>query len=243
MEEKTDFKNQRKKQQKPAKPTVKPKGLPIANLAQKEYADIAGLDQEFKDCYGEIDEASDIIFFGDSSNGKTNAVADFIDKLIDAFHCKCNYISYEEGHGKTMKKTLIEDKRLFYKHGPCLTLYEDFTFEQLDYYMYQQRSAKIWVFDSIQASGLTYEQIKILKRKYVQGNKKKIFVFISWAEGKLPQGQVARSVRFYANIKVRVEGFIAFIRSRYGSKKNHVIWHEGAKGYWDKKFAKALKKK
>ena len=227
----------------PQKPTSKPKGLPIQQLAKKQYADVVGIDQDFLDCYGNIDSAFDIIFFGDSSNGKTTAVAGFIEKLITLFNCKCNYISYEEGHGKTMKMLLIEQYKLFEKHGNCLTLYENFTYEQLDYYIYQQRSAKIWVFDSIQASGLTYEEIKALKSKYVMGKAKKIFVFISWADGKLPSGAVAKSVRYYANIKVRVEGFIQFIRSRYGSKKNFTGYPEGAKTYWGKAYNKMMLKK
>lgn len=242
MEEKTVTKN-RKKIEKPVKPASKPKGLTINKLAKKKYENIEGLDDEFKDCYGDIDSAFDVIFYGDSSNGKTNAVAQFVDKMISVFNTKCNYISYEEGHGKTMWKVLIEQHHLHEKYPNSLTLYENFTYQQLDYYLHQQRSAKIWVFDSIQASGLTWEEIKELKAKYVMGKSKKIFVYISWADGKLPAGAVAKSVRYYANIKVRVEGFICFIRSRYGSKKNFVSYENGAKNYWGKAFKKMITQK
>jgi hypothetical protein len=243
MEEILKIKKQRKIAQKPVKPASKPKGLPIQQLATKQYADIQGLDEEFIECYGEIDSAFDAIFFGDSSNGKTNAVAQFIEKMIQIFNCKCNYISYEEGHGKTMRQVLIDQHKLNEKHGNCLTLYESFTYEQLDYYLHQRFSAKIWVFDSVQASNLTWEQMKELKRKYVMGKSKKIFVYISWADGKLPAGALAKSLRYYANIKVRVEGFICFIRSRYGTKKNFVSYETGAKSYWGKAFKKMLTKK
>lgn len=228
---------------KPPKP-AKPKGISLQQLENKKYADLDTLSAEFKDCYGDIDAAFDIIFFGDSSNGKTNAVAAFIDDCFKIFPgAKCNYISYEEGHGKTMKELLIKRFNLREKHGNCLTLFEDYSYEQLNYYIGRPQSAKIWVFDSIQASGLTYDQIASLKRKYVMGKAKKIFIFISWADGKYPSGAVAKSVRYYANIKVRVEGFIAFIRSRYGTKKNYVVWEAGAKGYWEKQFKKMLTKK
>ncbi len=243
MDELTETKNRKKIVLKPVKPASKPKGLPIQQLAKKQFAEIHGLDEHFKQCYGEIDTAFDIIFFGDSSNGKTNAVAQFIATMIGVFNCKCNYISYEEGHGKTMQQVLIDQHKLHEKHGNCLTLYENFTYQQLDYYIHQQRSAKIWVFDSIQASGLTWDEIKELKHKYVMGKGKKIFVFISWVDGKLPAGAVAKSVRYYSNIKVRVEGFICFIRSRYGSKKNFVSYDVGAKSYWGKAYNKMLTKK
>lgn len=243
MEQTEEFKKPRKKREKPPKPATKPKGLPIQQLAKKVFANIDGLDEEFKECFGNIDEAFDIIFFGDSSNGKTNAVAQFIGKMITFFKCKCNYISYEEGHGKTMRQVLIDQHNLLEKHGNCLTLYENFSYEELDYYIHKRGSAKIWVFDSIQASGLTWEEIRDLKNKYVKGNGKKIFVFISWVDGKLPSGAVAKSVRYYANIKVRVEGFICFIKSRYGTKKNFVSYETGAKSYWGKAFTKMLTKK
>jgi hypothetical protein len=244
MEAITETKKRKKTEKpQPLKPASKPKGLALNQLAKKKYADIDGLDAEFKECYGDIDEAFDIIFFGDSSNGKTNAVAQFVEKMINTFNCKCSYISYEEGHGKTMRQVLIDQHNLHEKHGNCLTLYENFTFEQLDYYINKQRSPKIWVFDSIQASGLSWEQFKVLKARYVMGKAKKIFVYISWADGKLPSGAIAKSVRYYANIKVRVEGFICFIRSRYGSKKNFVSYPDGAKTYWGKHFKKMLTKK
>ncbi|HMO62227.1 MAG TPA: hypothetical protein PKC39_08270 [Ferruginibacter sp.] len=232
--------NQLPKKPKPAKP----KGLPIQQLATKQYADIKTLTPEFKACFGDIDEAFDIIFFGDSSNGKTNAVAAFIDQLLSIFPgAKCNYISYEEGHGKTMRELLVHRFKLNEKHGNCLTLYENYSYEQLQYYIGRKQTAKIWVFDSIQASGLSYDDIAALKKKYVMGKAKKIFIFISWADGKLPAGATAKAVRYYANIKVRVEGFIGFIRSRYGTQKNYVVWEEGAKQYWLKRFKKMLIKK
>ena len=228
---------------KPPKPP-KPKGLALQQLANKQFSSIESLTPDFISYYGEIDEALDIIFFGDSSNGKTYAVAALVENLVAIFKCKCNYISYEEGHGKTMQNLLIDQYKLLEKHGNCLTLYEDFTYEQLDYYIQRKQSAKIWVFDSLQASNLTFEQMELLKHKYVMGKAKKIFIYISWAEGKLPQGAVARSVRYMANIKIRVEGFIAFIRSRYpNNKRNYVIWEEGAKLYWMKQYKKMLTKK
>ncbi len=243
MSEELVFKNRRKIAEKPEKPAQKPKGLAINQLAKKKYADIQGLDADFIECFGEIDQAFDIIFFGDSSNGKTNAVAQFVEKMICTFKCKCNYISYEEGHGKTMQNVLINQHQLNEKYGNCLTLYENYTYQQLDYYLHQRKSAKIWVFDSLQASGLSFEQLALLKSKYVMGKGKKIFVYISWAEGKLPQGAAARSIRYHANIKVRVEGFIGFVRSRYGTKKNFISYEAGAKSYWGKAFKKMITKK
>ena len=245
MEETIVVKKAKRIAEKPIKPAQKPKGLPINQLAKKKYAEVSGLDAEFIECFGDIDASFDMILFGDSSNGKTNGTAQILEALIVAFKCKCNYISYEEGTGKTMFKVLIEEHKLHEKHGNCLTLYEDFSYEQLNYYMHQQRSAKIWVIDSLQASGLTFEQVEQLKKRYVlgKGGNKKILIFISWADGKLPSGAVAKSVRYYANIKVRVEGFIFFIRSRYGSKKNFVSYEAGAKTYWGKAFKKMIVKK
>ena len=51
----------------------------------------------------------------------------------------------------------------------------------------------------------------------------------------------AVDVEVDVDIKVRVEGFVAFVRSRYGGNKPFVIWEEGAKKYWGRKYRFIIK--
>ena len=75
---------------------------------------------------------------------------------------------------------------------------------------------------------MTYNDYKKLKEQF----RKKLFVFISHADGKDPAGRSAKSVRYDCNCKIRVEGYRAMIVSRYGGGKPIDIWAEGAARYW-----------
>lgn len=230
----------RLKKPAPAKPKTKPKKTPIHQLAKKKFFDASGITQRLIDCFGNIDDAFSMVIFGDSGNGKTTGAGMLIDDCIASFNCKVAYISYEEGAGKSMQQVLVHDLKLNEKYGNCLDLYEHMNFEQLDYYMGRRKSPKIWVLDSIQASALTKEQIQYLMKKYTTGKGKKILIMISWVEGKLPQGAEAKAARYMAMVKVRVEGFIGFIKGRFRGKQNFIIWEKGAKDYWGKQFNKMV---
>lgn len=224
----------------PPKPKEKPKKTPIKQLAQKKFFDAGNITQRLRDCFGNIDETFSMVLFGDSSNGKTTCAGMIIDDLITSFKCKVAYISYEEGAAKSMQQVLVHDLKLLEKHGNCMDVYDHMTFEQLDYYMSRRKSQKVWVIDSIQASNLTWDEINHLMKKYTTGKGKKILIFISWVDGKVPSGAVAKSARYMAMVKVRVEGFIGFIKGRFRGKQNFIIWEKGAKDYWKKQYTKMV---
>ena len=60
------------------------------------------------------------------------------------------------------------------------------------------------------------------------------FIFTSHASGKYPEGRTANAIRYHANVKIRIEGFRAFVQSRYGGDKErfYEIYQEGAQRYW-----------
>lgn len=213
-----------------------PKKIALKQLAQKRYSLVENLAPEFTDSLGQIEDAFDMLIHGASGNGKTNFTIQLIKALVKALNCRCEYVSFEEGQGKTMQDALVHRHRLLDELGNNLVLVEHYTFGELVKEMNKRRSAKIFVIDSLQASHFTAEQCAELKHRFVLSKKRKIIIYISWSEGKTPAGATARSVEYYANIKVRVEGLIAFIRSRYGGNKNYVIWEEGAKKYWGTKM-------
>lgn len=217
------------------------KKIGLKQLAQKKYITIDGLDEALKASLGDLEDAFDMIIYGASGNGKSNFTAKIIIALCKALKCRCEYVAYEEGHGKTVQDTMIQRHNMLDELGNALVLVDHYTFDELSKSMAKKKSAKIWVIDSLQDSRLTTEQVAELKQKYVLSRKRKILIFISWSEGKSPLGSTAKAVEYRANIKVRVEGLIAFIKSRYGGNKNYVIWEEGAKKYWkSKEFKKHL---
>jgi predicted ATP-dependent serine protease len=212
------------------------KTIGLKQLAQKTYTLVPNLPQEFTDSFGTIEDAFDMLIHGASGNGKSNGTILILKQLLTALKCKAEYVTYEEGHGKTVQDLMIHRHKLLDDLGNVVQITDHLTFDELKSRIGKRKSAKLWVIDSIQAAQLTAEQCAELKRLFVLSKKRKIIIYISWSEGKFPQGACAKSVEYYANIKVRVEGLIAFIRSRYGGNKNFIIYPDGAKKYWGLKL-------
>ena len=85
---------------------------------------------------------------------------------------------------------------------------------------------KIIVIDSIQYSGMSYSEYKELRNEF----RDVLFILISHAEGRNPADRRASSIRYDASVKIYVEGYKAFITSRYrnGDIKEYAIWKEQA---------------
>jgi predicted ATP-dependent serine protease len=167
------------------------KTIGLKQLAQKQYT-LVDLDEQFKNFIGEIEDAFDAIAHGMSGNGKSNLIAQLLIELIKKLNCKAEYVAYEEGHAKTMQNLLIIRYKMLELLGNVLQVTDHYTYEQLKARMARRKSAKIFVIDSIQAAKFTAEQCAELKRLFVFSRKKKIIIYVSWAEGKTPQGAVAK---------------------------------------------------
>ena len=101
--------------------------------------------------------------------------------------------------------------------------------EELNIRLHRQKSPDIVVIDSFQYTMMNFKQYK----EFREANRKKLLIFISHADGKLPAGRSARSVMFNADLKIYVEGYRAFSKGRYiGPRKYFDVWPEEAKRYW-----------
>lgn len=227
-------KTENEKPNRKAAPKSKNSGRKIGlkQLSQKTYSEVPNLPQEIMQSFGDIEDAFDCIIYGNSGNGKTNFIVAVLKDFIKALKAKCLYISYEEGHTKTLQKTMIQRHDMLNQVGNMLEILDHATYDELVARMSKRKSAKIWVIDSLQASHFTEEQCAYIKQHFVMSRKKKMVFYISWADGKMPKGATAKSVEYYAHIKIRIEGLIAFFKSRFGGNKNYIVWEEGAKKYW-----------
>lgn len=211
------------------------KAIGLKQLLSKKYKLVDGLSPELKDSLGEIEDAFTMIIWGRSGQGKTN----FTIRILEELSRLCGTVAYdslEEGHGKTMQD-LAKRHDLLGK-GAKMMFIDNEGYDELFARLKRKKSPKIVVVDSIQYSRMSYEQYQKLKETF----RRKIFVFISHASGTEPKGSAAISIRYDAPIKVYVEGFIAFITSRYGGAKNFVIWEQGAKAYWGKRYNRKVNK-
>ncbi len=177
------------------------------------------------DCIGEMDSKGFVFIWGQSGNGKTSAVMSFCKELVK--FGKVLYLSEEEGFSLSMQNTLRrfsmdEAGRSFQMRTGC-------TFEELVEILKKPKSPRHVVLDSIQKFGLTFSQYLLLAKMFPN----KLFVLISQAKGKEPDGRPAFRMKYLAGLKIWVEGYTAFSKGRFiGTTGKAVIWEEGARDYW-----------
>lgn len=209
--------------------------LGLQQLFNKKYDYLQDLPAEAVDSFGKLVSNFIMIVWGTSANGKSN----FLMQLLKLFmpYGKVLYVSLEEGFeasifenvSRHLDKEAHAGKIEFADHG--------MTYEELVLKLSKKKSPKFIIIDSVQYLDIDYTQYKLLKEKF----SRKAFIFISHASGKLPDGKTADRIRYDAGIKIRVEGFVAFVASRYGGNKPYVIWEQGARKYWGKKYNSIVK--
>jgi hypothetical protein len=219
------------------------KRLNVEQLSAKKYTLVPGLSDEVRAAIGDIEDSFTAIIYGESGQGKTN----FLVRLLKEFKSLGDilYISYEEAHGKTIQDLIVRHN--LREEVPNLRFSDGETIEELMALLKRKRSPKIIIMDSWQFSGLKIEDYKLLKKSFVFGKslgKRKIFLIISHVNGTQPDGKAALDIKRDCNIKILVEGFLAIVKvSRYGSRKNMVIWEDAAKNYWGKDYKKMTSEK
>lgn len=183
-------------------------------------------DGTFRELFGKPERSGCWIIWGESANGKT-ALTMQLAKYLCRFG-RVAYNSLEEGISLSLKGALIREG-MMEQQGRFLLLDKE-PIEELTERLKRRKSPDVIIIDSVQYSGLT----KITAKKLIDENPSKLFIFISHADGKLPEGRTAKSIRYDASVKIRVEGFRAWIESRYGGdkRKYYTIYPDGANAYW-----------
>lgn len=156
------------------------------------------------------------LIWGNSANGKTRFALQLA-KYLTNFR-RVAYNSLEEGLSKSMKEAIIDtglDKNF--------VLLDKEPVEELKIRLRKRKSPDVILIDSLQYTGLSYGQYKELRKEFPH----KLFIFISHAEGNEPKGNVARSIKYDAFVKIPVIGYAAYPQSRYGGGEKYVVWKYG----------------
>lgn len=179
---------------------------------------------EFKRALGQPELSGTWIVYGNPKNGKTRFVLQLC-KYLTQF-TRVGYDSLEEGVSVSFTQAIRE---VGMQEARCgFVIYDKEPIASLRDRLTRQKAPGVVVIDSLQYTGLTYSEYKKLKDEF----RNKLFIFISHAEGREPAGRVARSVKYDANIIIRVEGFRAFATGRYGGGEAYTIWEDGAIKYY-----------
>ena len=184
-------------------------------------------DGKWEASFGKPEMTGCWLIWGGSGNGKTRFTLQLC-KYLAQFG-KVAYNSIEEGLSLSIKRA-IKEEGMRDVNGKFVLLDKE-PIDELTKRLGLRKSPDIIVVDSLQYSGLNKDTAK----KLVDMFPKKLFVFISHAEGKNPAGRTAQAVKYHANIKLYVEGYkVPFPISRFkeGVAVPFTIWKEGAERYW-----------
>jgi len=203
----------------------KTRALSVTDLLNKKYK-LFEFDGEWFEAFGNPERKGVWFVWGGSGNGKTTFVLDLI-KNLAGFE-KVAYNSLEEGGTHTMQRAFKRAGMIDVSRR--VILIEGESIADLEDRMYKHKSAGVYVIDSLQYTGINYNEYKALKERH----RDKLIIFISHADGKQPEGRSAKKIMYDAGLKIWVEGYKAFSKGRYiGSNGGvYTIWPEGAAKYW-----------
>lgn len=199
------------------------RAISVAELQSKVF-NAMPFDGVFEAFVGKPERSGCWIIYGPPGNGKTR-LSVRLAKYMSQFG-RVGYNSLEEGLSLSLQQAFLEEN--LEEVGSRVQLLDKEPLDILVKRLNKQRSFDVVFIDSLQ---FTFKSYAALKR-IIDTNPSKLFVFISHAEGKQPAGRVAKAIEYLANVKIRVEGFKAFAKSRYGGGKAFVVWEEGAARYW-----------
>lgn len=174
---------------------------------------------EWKEAIGCPEMTGSWIIWGNSGNGKTRFALQLC-KYLCRFG-RVAYDSLEEGVSASLMKALQETGMMDVRRR--FVVLDKEPIDQLMERLSKGKSPDVVCIDSLQYTGMSYEQYKALKERFP----KKLFIWISHAEGVQPEGRVAKKVRFDSNVKVFVQAYRAEPVSRYGGGKPYIVWEEG----------------
>jgi len=219
---------------KAKKPRIKIVGL--KQLLNKKHRVLEKFAAKWCPALGTVEDCCIIFIWGNSGSGKSELLMQLVKDISDEGNVL--YVGLEEKTRKTMKERAGRYLAQEIHSGKIKWWDDEPNYDLLLKYLRKRKSAKVVVIDSINYLRILYSDYVKMKEEF----KKKIFIINAHAAGKEPKGSTASSIRYDADVKIRVEGKVGFPDSRYGGGENIVIWKQGAEKYWNKKEMAAIVK-
>lgn len=169
--------------------------------------DVMQFDGSWYDAFGTPERRGVWIIWGNSGSGKTSFALQLC-KYLCRFG-RVAYDSMEEGACRTMQDAIRRTGMM--EVNKKFLLIDNENMDELSIRLRRQKSPDIVVIDSFQYTRMTYRQYIDFKEQH----KRKLLIFISHAEGQLPNGRAAKGVMYDASLKIYVEGFRAFSKGRF----------------------------
>lgn len=176
---------------------------------------------EWKAFCGQPELKGSWLVYGHSGNGKTSFMVQ-ISKYFAQLGLKVLYNSLEEGNCYSFE--LACRRESMESVSKRFHLVEE-SLEDIKIRLRKKRSYDVVIIDSVQHLGITYREFIKLLDEF----KNKLFVFVSHAEGRHPEGRSAKKIKYASPVKIWVEGYQAVAVSRFGGGEPFIIWPEKVK--------------
>ena len=215
------------------------RAVSVDQLIRKKFIDIPLPEGPLKNLLGTPERSGSWFVYGESGNGKTTFLMQLAKLLASLPKTKVAYDTLEEGARKSMQAAVADNAMWHVKNS--FQILDREPIPELRQRLAAHKSPNICFIDSVQYAHLDKKSYKALIADF----NKKLFIFNSHAQGKRPVGAIGRDILFDADIKIRVEGFVAFSISRMSrgiSTRPYIIWELEARKYWGDKQIDEWKK-
>lgn len=200
------------------------------NVLEAQF-EVAEFDGPFLASFGRPELRGAWIIWGGSGSGKTTFML-MLCKYLAQFR-RVAYDSLEQGLSLSLQKAW--ERVDMAEAGSNIILLNKESLSEVRARLDKRKSPGVVVFDSVQyMDGFNKTAFKKLKNDYPD----KLFIFISQDKNGRPSGNLADFIRYDSEIKIRVEGYKAFVTTRYEvpergeGGQEFIIWPEGAAAYW-----------
>lgn len=192
--------------------------------AKFEVADFEG---EFLASFGRPELRGAWIIYGGSGSGKTTFVMQ-VCKYLTRFR-RVAYNSLEQGLSLSLQKAW--ERVGMQEVGNKIILLNKEQLKDLRVRLLKKQSPDVIVIDSVHyLRRFNMDQYQNLRDEFPN----KLFIFVSHEKGGMPKGMMAQNIRYDSEIKIRVEGYKAFVTTRYEVAErgeggaDFIIWEQGA---------------
>lgn len=193
--------------------------------------EVADFDGAFLASFGRPELRGAWIIYGGSGCGKTTFVMQ-VCKYLTRFR-RVAYNSLEQGLSLSLQKAW--ERVGMAEVGNRIILLNKEQLKELRTRLKKKQSPDVIVIDSVHyLRRFNMDQYQTLRDEFPD----KLFIFISHEKAGQPKGMMAQNIRYDSEIKIRVEGYKAFVTTRYEiadlgeGGADFVIWEAGAQEYW-----------
>ena len=193
--------------------------------------EVAEFDGAFLASFGKPELRGAWIIYGGSGSGKTSFVMQ-VCKYLTRFR-RVAYDSLEQGLSLSLQKAW--ERVGLEEVGNRIILLNTESLKDLRLRLEKKQRPEGVVVDSVHYwLGLKMSDYINLRNDFPD----KLFIFVSHEKGGQPDGKLAQKIRYDSDIKIRVEGYKAFVTTRYEVAErseggaDFIIWEQGAQDYW-----------